>query len=503
MIILDEEDQRRAKQAPYTAGPTLRFPEKAAGRSDSPLPDYETSEARQQLILKHSNQRKIDPKLWRAILYALAIYVTLSVAIGVPIIVLKKPKSTEVVVPDPSIWGSDDSDSGTPLSLANVDTWTLDKDAHCGWTNIQDDPSHYTFTARSQYNLSHTGSVFIRSNVSLITDKKNFIEAKLSVDINPDSKATNILFDVNITASTSGLLRSTGPCFSDKGNNRGLYIYSSRRLSSMDALWLEIRLLFPQESSNQILENFVTYLPSFSQTFGNLTGDAAFNNVLIEGSGRDIICQSMKAPKIAIKNSYGSIRGVFRASESLNLDSIKGSIITNVTLASDPKRTTPTYLTLDTGDGEIDARVTLLAPDSWFTGRPTHPRAFVADVKTFNGPLKLKVANSASTPPVPLQLSVQNNLANTSVTLDPCYEGTFSAQTKLSQVFVRERFIGPWLDPLQQSRQMSTIYYQNESTRVRGWIGWGKQPTYGDGIIQGQVKIISSLSPVMLQLSGT
>lgn len=152
---------------------------------------------------------------------------------------------------------------------------------------------------------------------------------------------------------------------------------------------------------------------------------------------------------------------------------------------------------------EIDARVTLLAPDSWYTAKSAHPRAFVADVKTFNGPLKLKIANSISTPPVPLQLSVQNNLANTSVTLDPCYEGTFSAQTKLSQVMVRERYVGPWSDPLRQSRQRNSFYYQNESTRVRGWIGWGKQPIYGDGIVQGQVKIISSLSPVMLQLSGS
>jgi hypothetical protein len=58
----------------------------------------------------------------------------------------------------------------------------------------------------------------------------------------------------------------------------------------MDALWLEIRLLFPQDSSSEVLENFATYLPSFSQTFGNLTKDAAFKNIIIEGSGRDIIC---------------------------------------------------------------------------------------------------------------------------------------------------------------------------------------------------------------------
>lgn len=67
-------------------------------------------------------------------------------------------------------------------------------------------------------------------------------------------------------------------------------LQTSQRLSSVDALWLEIRLLFPQASSSRILDNFVTFLPSFSQTFGNLTGDAAFNNILIEGSGRDIVC---------------------------------------------------------------------------------------------------------------------------------------------------------------------------------------------------------------------
>lgn len=83
---------------------------------------------------------------------------------------------------------------------------------------------------RSRYTLSHTGSVFVRSNVSLVTDKKSSFGAKLLVDINPDSNATKILFDVNITASTSGLLRSTGPCFSDKSNSRGLYIYVSSRV---------------------------------------------------------------------------------------------------------------------------------------------------------------------------------------------------------------------------------------------------------------------------------
>ena len=140
-----------------------------------------------------------------------------------------------------------------------------------------------------------------------------------------------------------------------------------------------------------------------------------------------------------------------------------------------------------------------MAPDSWYIGKPANARAFIGDVRTFNGALKLKVSHSSNTPPVPLQLSVQNNLANTSVTLDSSYEGTFSAQTKLSPVLPFQRYVSPSADPLGKNRQRNSIYSQNQPSSIRGWIGWGKQPVYGDGVVQGQVKIVSSLSPVMLQ----
>jgi hypothetical protein len=88
MIILDPEDQRQTKD-PTVAGLTLRLPEKALARSDSPLPDYETSEARQKFLLQEASSRKIlDGRLLRAILYALIIYVALSAMIGIPIVLL-------------------------------------------------------------------------------------------------------------------------------------------------------------------------------------------------------------------------------------------------------------------------------------------------------------------------------------------------------------------------------------------------------------------------------
>jgi len=89
MIILDAEDQRQSKEDLPVTGLTLRFPEKVVARSDSPLPDYETSEARQKFLLQSSSSRKrLDGRLWRAILYAFVIYVILSAAIGVPIVLL-------------------------------------------------------------------------------------------------------------------------------------------------------------------------------------------------------------------------------------------------------------------------------------------------------------------------------------------------------------------------------------------------------------------------------
>jgi hypothetical protein len=61
--------------------------------------------------------------------------------------------------------------------------------------------------------------------------------------MNPDSSATDVLFQVDVAASSSDLLHNTGACFNDLGSDRGLYIYV--RLSSPHI----IKLLFISWSS--------------------------------------------------------------------------------------------------------------------------------------------------------------------------------------------------------------------------------------------------------------
>lgn len=483
MIILDAEDQRRSKENSPAAGLTLRFPEKAVARSDSPLPDYETSEARQKFLLQSASEhRRLDGRLWRAILYALVIYVLLSAVIGVPIVLLKK-KKLPATVDEPPLW-----DTGSAFGLSSAGLWSLGDTAGCGWLDLQEDQPHDIFTGSVQNNSSPSGSIFIRSNISCDTDGYGGLSGNLTVGMNPDSSATDIFFQVNITASSSELLRNTGACFNDLGSEPGLFLYATRNVTSYEYLGLNISVLFPHTALDTNLDNFITYLPGFRQTFGNLT-DVYFKNLVIESAWQDIISTALAASRISAKNSFASIHGAFYASSSISLDSIKGDLVADIKLKGDPTALTATSLTLDTGDGEIDARVTLVAPTT---------SSFIADVKTFNGPLSLHVAHDPSTPSMPLQLSVQNNLAATNVFLDKKYEGQFSLQTKLNTVTVQQINA---TDPLRKGRSRSVRFDQSSPERVRGWVGWGIRPASTDAL-QGQVKIIAALSPVLLQLGS-
>ncbi|KAG5648615.1 hypothetical protein DXG03_003226 [Asterophora parasitica] len=504
MIILDEEDQQRSKELndPFNAGPTLRFPEKAALRSESPLPDYETSEARQKLIARARSSRKVvDPRLWRAILIAFGIYVLLSIVIGVPIILVKRQQQEDTAINfGPPSWAND-PDTGTAISISGANVWALEDTAKCEWDYIGSyGPS--SFSANIQHTLNFSGSFYIRSNVSTITANSSYSNGHLIVDINPDKSATKIVFKVDAYASTEELLRQTSACFVDSGNNRGLSVFVSRPLRNSDFVRFNIEILLPSNKKRtNILENFVTYLPWFSHSFGDLENHLLFKNLIIEGAGLPVNAKSLKGSKLSVKNAYADIIGSYHATTSLSLDGIKGDIDANVTLEHLSTAISPTTLSLDTGDGGIDARITLVAPS---TRPPPHnsPYIFVADIRTFNGPLNIRATNEKTTPPTPLQFTLQNPDGDTNLILDQNYEGTYNVQSKLGKVSVRKPYFPPSMDPLGQRRSRAYQTEQQGSNQVYGWVGWGRRPMYGDGVIQGQVKVTTSLSPILLQLGS-
>lgn len=101
-------------------------------------------------------------------------------------------------------------------------------------------------------------------------------------------------------------------------------------------------------------------------------------------------------------------------------------------------------------------------------------------------------------PVSPLQLQVQNNLAQTSVSLDAYYQGTFSAQTKMSQVFVKDTAESPRDDPANAKRLRTLAYDQILEARASGWVGWGYRPMGSQRTAESYVEIVSALSPVTL-----
>lgn len=161
---------------------------------------------------------------------------------------------------------------------------------------------------RVEHTLPSSGSFFIRSNASCNTYDTSDVLANFTVGMNPDLSATEVLFLVSVATSTSELLHNTGACFNDIGNDRGLFLYVrsnkfehsslhlscgtcqvTRNVTSADYLELNISVLFPRTELDTNLDNFITYLPGFTQTFRNLTGYVYFKNLAIEGAWQDVL----------------------------------------------------------------------------------------------------------------------------------------------------------------------------------------------------------------------
>jgi len=114
-------------------------------------------------------------------------------------------------------------------------------------------------------------------------------------------------------------------------------------------------------------------------------------------------------------------------------------------------------------------------------------------VKNFNGPLNLGITLEDNARVSPLQLQVQNSHALTSVSLDSDYQGSFSVQSKMSQVTVKDTA------PLLRDKQARTLVYDQHFTAcASGWVGWGLRPMARPRAVQSCVEIVSALSPVTL-----
>ena len=88
MIILDGDHGRDKIDSPFV-GQTVRLPDQVTLRSITSLPDYDASQQEHEVFQEpKKKKRRFDSSFWRAVVCALVIYVALSVAIGVPLVVV-------------------------------------------------------------------------------------------------------------------------------------------------------------------------------------------------------------------------------------------------------------------------------------------------------------------------------------------------------------------------------------------------------------------------------
>jgi len=292
------------------------------------------------------------------------------------------------------------------------------------------------------------------------------------------------------------LLQDIAACFDNSGPDIGLFFSVARKLQPAYSVTINIQVLFPQTGLKNP-RDLITYLPWFSHTFGDLAPYTTFNHVFVKGAGHPIIVKSLKASKIVIVNAYASIIGTYNVTHGLIFNGIKGNITANVTLEQNLHGMDPTYLSMTTGDGSIDSSVTLVASAAQNVSLSPSPYTFVANVETYNAPLNLTVAYPSFTYPAPLQLNVKNNNAKTNVVLDKNYQGTFSVQNQLDTVNIQQIAVPSSSDPMNLGRSRHVEYGLETPTFTRGWVGWGLPM---QDVVDGQVKISSSLNPVVLQL---
>lgn len=513
MIIQDEDDLLKSKDPPV-ATPTLRVPERAAGRRPfSPLPDYETSQALALNVLNDDSlitfykpppkRRFIDTRSWRAGIIALGMYIILSIIIGIPLIV---KKSQEVDKPPPYYpsnyavpWIAKTPASHFVTNINNFSSsLTSGASPVCNvWTTTgQLDDMQNFIVAEVLNTVASNGEFSITSNASYLSNV-NVVLGNLSVGINSNTSVTNTTILVNMQASNTDLFEQTLVCFSLSDNATGLAIYIPDNMSFNDQLLFNITLLYPQSPITAQVDSFSTYLPLFTQTFGDFGDYVYFDRVSIEGPLSRIFVGSIEANHILVETSLEPIFGQFAASCSLSVSTIQAPININASLFNDPNSVFPTYLDVSTGSSNLTANVTLNAPNR---GPPPRPN-FIANMRTFYGQATASFVHDPTSPPTAIKLRLDNDLGPVNVAFDQYFQGVFQANAKLGAVSVIQGTASS-LDPFNPTLGRSFLLSYVSDTRTYGWIGWGLNSV---GIFEeqiGEVIVDTSIANCTLFFDG-
>jgi len=461
-------------------------------------PDYDTSQAELEDLLPlkiQSRARRKRRRLWRWVTIVLVVYFVVSVSISIPLLIERRRRNS---VPNPTYYPTNGPSSPKAVQLFD-DLYIpgLGGDAvKCNswnYTGSKLTPS----TLSLKYSMPSNETIYLQTNFSQPSDAtSSSVTGNLLVsvaDLAWDDEAT---VSVTMRRTDEGSQNGANVCLMRAMGGWGLSIQVPAQTQN-DYLF-NVELVLPRPNGTAQLSNLATSLPAFNQSFGSLDTYAGLDTFVAIGSTGFIDVQSVNARSIWVQTSGAHITGSFTASENLVLETILSPVLANISLShsgldSDP----PTYLSVETGRSDINASVTLYTPAS--SAGEYNSSVFNAKLKTFSGTLESNFFHDESAQPSALFVNAENTQGLSQVFVDPKFQGTYDVQSNLAPAIVDKSDEDPSTEKDLQRQYTDDLVTPNMAL---GWVGWGSRDHSTVQQTQGHIKVVSSLSPAVLQLTA-
>ncbi|KAH9892569.1 hypothetical protein C8Q73DRAFT_746417 [Cubamyces lactineus] len=431
MILLDGLDKHSDPQPPKLVAESS-VPVARAHTPTPSLPDYEASQAQLKpttLSYPQIKEKRTRRRRWRkCALYSLVVYFFLTIAIGVPLIVVKLKRKAYTKANPYDAWSGNPPIPPKSITLGDAPL-RLSSAKSCNAWNVEDQPDGPLLRSELQYNVPVNGSIFLNTNITYSGNGTylSHFSGQLLVGVSDDPTADEAAVHVTMHHTTSALRNATNVCLMQTGQGGGVYLFS-------DSLSFNITLLLPQNhTSTRHVPQLMCHLPNFKQTYQQIDPYVTFGSVVLGGAMSEVSIKSIQASTAVVKASLAEIEGRFAVDSSLSLETVSAPINADIHLYNYGTSDSPTYLHLTTGNSVLNANVTMYVPPGIDPDFGPH---FLGHAETFNAPLTLALMHDEASVPATLRLRALNNLGNTRVSVDSRYEGTFDVATMFAQADV-------------------------------------------------------------------
>ncbi|KAI8993029.1 hypothetical protein BD414DRAFT_293618 [Trametes punicea] len=450
MILLDGLDKHDEPTSSKLIAQSASVPVTRVHTPTPSLPDYEASQAQLKPTI-HSfpeiqKKRARRRRCRKCALFSLVVYFILTIAVGVPLIVVKLKRKAYAKERNPySTWSGGEAIPPPSITLGDAPL-RLSSAKSCNAWSSTDSPDGPLLRSELEYYVPMNGSIFLNTNITYSGNDTylNHFSGQLLVGVNDDPSACDAAVHVTMHHTTPELRHATNVCLMQTGSGGGIYLFTPLNLTRNDSLSFNITLLLPQNgTSTRVIPEFVCHLPHFKQTYQQLDPLVTFGSVLLGGAMSEVSIQSIQASQAVVKASLAEIQGRFAVDSSLSLETVSAPINADIHLYNHGASDTPTFLYLTTGNSALNANVTMYVGDGDDDNDDeAYGPNFFAHAETFNGPLSLSLVHDEASAPAIVRMRALNNLGDTRVTVDPRYQGTFDVSTMFAQADVRTQHSG-------------------------------------------------------------